>query len=64
MSKSKSTRPVERAKPSRQPAEEVREPAPHLVPHPPARRRGLLIASLVLLAAWISFLVGLAIFGS
>jgi hypothetical protein len=64
MSKSKSTRAVERSWPPRPPAEPTPHEAPRMAPHPPAKRRGPLIASLVLLSAWLLFLLGLAIFGS
>lgn len=64
MSKSKTTRPAESANSRRQPVETAVRPGPHLEPHPPARRRGLLFASLLFLAVWILFLIGLAIFGS
>ncbi|MBX3411150.1 MAG: hypothetical protein KF708_00420 [Pirellulales bacterium] len=64
MSKSKSIRTPARPQPPRPAALESHEPAPPFEPHPPARRRGLLVASLVLLAVWIAFLIGLALFGS
>lgn len=64
MSKSQTPRTAERAKPARPASEPPSHETVRVVPQPPRKRRGLLIASLVLLAAWALFLLGLAIFGS
>lgn len=64
VSKSKTSRTTERPVPARQHVERAAREGQRIEPHPPPRRRGLLVLSLTLLAAWIVFLVGLALFGS